>query len=102
MSGLARLGRVTKFKRFSTTSTPPSTTPTPNNPHFHRPRRERPVDRRGVFFLALAGTGAAVGTISATVLFEQMKWSPPPVAVAVANKAPVVTVAPVQAKAETA
>jgi hypothetical protein len=30
-----------------------------------------------VFFLFLAGTGAAVGTISATVLFEQAKRPPP-------------------------
>lgn len=101
MSVIARMARF-NLKRFSTTSTPPlPPTPTPNNPQFHHRRQQRPVDRRGVFFLALAGTGAAVGTISATVLFEQMRWSPPPVPVAVANKTPVVPV-PAQPKPETA
>ena len=45
-----------------------------------RPPRPPPgtVDPKAQLFLFLAGTGAAVGTISTIVLFEQMKRSPPP------------------------
>jgi hypothetical protein len=39
-------------------------------------RREQKPDPRAVFFLFLAGTGAAVGTISATVSFESATHAP--------------------------
>ena len=54
---------------------PQAAHPRPN--YQYHPRPPRPVDPRAKVFLFLAGTGAAVGTISTIVLFEQMKRAPP-------------------------